>query len=897
MASSSSGSVPMDEAEWQNGVEPLMRVEKQLRNLEGSSYQVIPTGLPAPRKVTFHIDKLSYRIPPKPSDDAIHAGFRGFSPLPPLITNHSFLINTVESMQNGEQPTSDEPPTNPTPTGNDKLPNTASQDILGETQLPRKRALRSSRPLKISDKVNSDIWQTILGYCEPRLLLAAKTINKEFRQLLSDRTAIWRTSRQNAFGYDMPDCPVDMSEQAYADLLVGRGCQNRNCPKEQTAGVYWTFQVRLCADCFKKKTMRADELPVHRRHVLNITAEGEGRPLWELLPLARSDGRRHMRPRSVDMSTNGWASAHSHRQYVFLRSAYLRLENKYLLFLRSEPSSAQLATWTDGILTKTLEFMVEVNQLETWHKVQKRPDTNVHNARERFFVARAAELSPPIKRSVLLRMAAFRRILNVQTPPTERSWKTLEAKIMPYRIQAEVVEQFELDMTKASADRFSQSILSSPTPPAIKLYRVLHEYRSGHKSKIRGLKPEQEFVLELGKKEFKRCLDNKVADADIVLLCLKNVFDRYCSLSEVPNGMNYDGSIGRYRLSLDDARMIVQEVMEKQIPRNSPRGGKVFQNLRCRGCRRTDFVRSWSFVDAFEHILHVHAKVVGQGLEFWQFAVPYARDVDQRFTEQDRASASTGFPWYLVAWPRCLPLVPSHQDPWTLDNWHPAISVPYVEKPPAVTVSAFENRVPHATELAENDFVGNLLHAARTLNGIWLEGECQFKIALKYAIDLYLRAEGSEPPLSSFATCLNTLHDANPSIELRFRCNVCVGEETVYRTARQVKYKIDLEALLAHWGEKHANSNSSWSQNLMLLPSAAEVWQQILEADEKLLQERQATRERTQQLSGNVRKRPKLKGNLVMNARSAGEVFDQLFGRVTVAGCQVGTAMDKDEVA
>lgn len=604
-----------------------------------------------------------------------------------------------------------------------------------------------------------------------------------------------------------------------------------------------------------------------------------------------------MRPRSVDMSTNGWASAHSHRQYVFLRSAYLRLENEYLTFLQSEPSSTQLAAWSDAILTKTMEFMVEVDHLEAWHKLQKRPDTNVHSARERFFVARAAELSPPIKRSVLLRMAAFRRILNVQTPPTERSWKTLEAKILPYRIQAEVVEQFELDMMKAATDRFSHSVLSSPTSPAIKLYRLLHEHRSGHKSKLRGLKPEQEFVLELGKKEFKRCLDNKVADADLVLLCLKNVFDSYSSLRDVPSGMNYDGSIGRYRLSLDDARMIVQDVMEKQIPRNSPRGGKVFQNLRCRGCRRTDFIKSWSFVDAFEHIVHVHAKVVGQGLEFWQFAVPYARDVDQRFTDRDHATASTGFPWYVVPWPRCLPLVPSHQDPWTLDNWHPAISVPFVEQPPAPTVSAFENRVPRATELPDNDFVGNLLHAARTLNGIWLESECQMQIALTYAIDLYLRAEASEPPLSAFATCLSALHDANPSIELRFRCAVCVGEDSVYRTARQVKYKIDLEALLAHWEEKHASGSSSWCQSLMLLPSAAEVRQQVLEADEKLQQEREATRERTEQLMGNVRKRPKLKGNVVMNARSAGEVFDQLFDRVNKIGFQGRNPMEKDNDA
>lgn len=526
-----------------------------------------------------------------------------------------------------------------------------------------------------------------------------------------------------------------------------------------------------------------------------------------------------------------------------------------------------------------MEFMVEVDNLETWHKRQKMSDINVHSLRERFFIARAAELSPPMKRSVLWRMAAFRRILKVQTPPTERSWKTLKAKILPYRLHAEIVEQFELDMMKSS-DRFSQNVLPSSTPPAVKLYRQLHEHRSGQKAERRVWKPEQEFVLALGRREFTRCLDGNVADADLVLLCLKNVFDTYGSLTDVPDGLNYDGSFGRYRLSLDDARMVVEEVMEKQISKISLRGGTVFQNLRCRGCRRTDFIRSWSFVDAFEHILQVHATVVGQGLEFWQFAVPYARDLDQRFGERDYGAGGVGFPWYTVAWPRCLPLVPGHQDTWALDSWHPAISIPFVEHPRMATISAFEGRVPRTTEISQDDFVGNILHAAKTLNGVWLEGPCQMKIALKYAVDLYSRGEASEPPLSKFATCLELLHDANPAIELRFRCGVCVGEASVYRTARQVKYKISLEGLLTHWEEKHADGGYMWSQSLMQLPSAAEVMQQIREADQKLQQDREATRERTEQLSENVRKRPKLKANLVLNARSAGEIFDQLFDRV-----------------
>jgi hypothetical protein len=256
MAGSPSGPKRTDESKWKYGNGPLMRVEKQIRNMDGSSYQIIPTESLTQRKIVFQTDKSSFQVTSNPFD-AIDASRTQETKPPPPITNHSFVVNTIGTMKSGDRPTvSVESPIIYSPVLEDGSSDAKRGHLMSDPQVPRKRAFRTSRPLKISDKVNSDIWQTILGYCEPKLLLEAKTINKEFRQLLSDRTAIWRASRQNYFGHNMPECPTGMTEQSYADLLVGRGCQNRSCPKEHTAGVYWTFQVRLCAECFKQKTMR-----------------------------------------------------------------------------------------------------------------------------------------------------------------------------------------------------------------------------------------------------------------------------------------------------------------------------------------------------------------------------------------------------------------------------------------------------------------------------------------------------------------------------------------------------------------------------------------------------------------------------------------------------------------
>jgi hypothetical protein len=288
--------------------EPLMRAEKQFRKARQPSYQTAsPQSVNKSDAVLRNLKPSWERMSVSTNDAA-----QSHHPAPASVADsHIFVIHTVGSMKNGHSV--------------DKTlrsrvsPQTVTQSAdqrscQGTPQPDRKYVLRPSRPIKISDQVNSDIWQTILGYCEPKLLLEARTINSTFYRLLNDRSGIWRQCRRTHFGSDMPDCPVGLTEQQYVDLLVGRGCQSRACPKERTARVYWTFQVRLCAECFKQKTMRVsgipqtskpltddnqeDDLPFHRRHSVPASRTrgsgdtgslDEGSLLWELLPLARSD--------------------------------------------------------------------------------------------------------------------------------------------------------------------------------------------------------------------------------------------------------------------------------------------------------------------------------------------------------------------------------------------------------------------------------------------------------------------------------------------------------------------------------------------------------------------------------------------------------------------------------
>ncbi len=63
----------------------------------------------------------------------------------------------------------------------------------------------------------------------------------------------------------------------------------------------------------------------------------------------------------------------------------------------------------------------------------------------------------------------------------------------------------------------------------------------------------------------------------------------------------------------------------------------------------------------------------------------------------------------------------------------------------------------------------------------------------------------------------------------------------------------------------------------MLLPSDSEVSEMIVEADQRLQVEQEATQERVSEASKHAKKRPRLKGNVVMQARLARTAFDELF--------------------
>lgn len=107
----------------------------------------------------------------------------------------------------------------------------------------------------------------ILCYLHPGDLLNLARTSKDFRELLMSRRSMsfWKAARQNV--EDLPPCPEDMSEPAYANLLFRTNCYVslllflmrhadtvssfvlQHCSRAGCDQIYWDCRARYCKNC------------------------------------------------------------------------------------------------------------------------------------------------------------------------------------------------------------------------------------------------------------------------------------------------------------------------------------------------------------------------------------------------------------------------------------------------------------------------------------------------------------------------------------------------------------------------------------------------------------------------------------------------------------------------
>ena len=133
---------------------------------------------------------------------------------------------------------------------------------------------RIDKPVKA--EICDDIWRLILKESHPTVLLTLRHMNRVLYRLLQEQS-VWKASREKLHGSDMPGPPGGMSEQRYAHLLYGQGCdfQRSKCGSSVTKKVYWPFLLRMCDACFRRKTEKvcwACDVPVSICHAKSFAS-------------------------------------------------------------------------------------------------------------------------------------------------------------------------------------------------------------------------------------------------------------------------------------------------------------------------------------------------------------------------------------------------------------------------------------------------------------------------------------------------------------------------------------------------------------------------------------------------------------------------------------------------
>lgn len=744
----------------------------------------------------------------------------------------------------------------------------AKRKCIRKEKKPLQTRLNIMRPVKNSHEVIQDAWRLILGQTSPDFLLEARTVCKDWNFLLQEET-IWMRARIEKYGEDSPDPPTGISERKFADLLVGKGCQNSACPRRNTIKVFWAFRTRMCEDCFKERTIKEDTAAKVYGPLL------DQHKLLELLPSAVVRSGKYRGTRRWHAENDTWMPGSN--KLLYLCTDVERILAECARRIADGSTDGATDSWRARKIEESQALMKQTAVIEEWERQLHQDAPDLRGARISFFETKAMELSPPMPPEVLHKMQAYHTAINSRRPPSEKCWTQLRLKVLGFRDQAERLVSYQ-----RQAESFGRDNV-----PEIERFSYLHSHRFARGHGRRELLREQQYVVNLAREELLGCQSSTppVADEDLVLLTLRNVFERHYQtpLLERPCGLNANLQVGPLTLTLDDARLIVEEVFEFYFGDSPRRSRVILEGFRCKGCSRQDCTRKYKFVELFKHIYHKHAHRVGEGYHFSYFARPFP---------PYGIEGPLKFPWYTTNWPRNLPIAATHQEVNSEEIWVPHAATEYVQLTRSSAVSAFDNRVVHKTDLECDDFLGNLTHAAGKLQNTALDKELQTKIFLKYAVDLWNGSprtkkpeEGHYPPqtqtlrptLEQFVDAMTQLRRINPSLSLRYRCGACVKSRGSAKGARYVKNPVDFHDLLEHWNKKHLGLN--WSTDLLDLPDDCDVLGQILRADAELQHNQAALRAREEAKAKNPRKKGNSKATVVLAMYNGMEVFDRLFDK------------------
>ncbi|KAI5122622.1 hypothetical protein M0805_008711 [Coniferiporia weirii] len=120
----------------------------------------------------------------------------------------------------------------------------------GGPRIVRRRKNSNIGRLEMIMEMPVEIFCEIAVNLTPHDLLNLARSSKSLRGFLmtKDSKLVWRTARESV---GLPECPPDLSEPQFADLLYCKGCYFCTASRAQT--LHFPFRLRLCKNCSEKR--------------------------------------------------------------------------------------------------------------------------------------------------------------------------------------------------------------------------------------------------------------------------------------------------------------------------------------------------------------------------------------------------------------------------------------------------------------------------------------------------------------------------------------------------------------------------------------------------------------------------------------------------------------------
>ncbi|KAH8117634.1 hypothetical protein DFH11DRAFT_1035226 [Phellopilus nigrolimitatus] len=152
----------------------------------------------------------------------------------------------------------------------------------------------------------------------------------------------WKAAGENV---SLPECPGDLSEPEYADLIYGKGCYNCNAPLAKN--LYMPFRLRLCKNCYYADCGLGYQIASdYGEHVR------KDKVVYRLAPYELADARFES-----DIEDDSWRLDYGEQRYD--REVFSKVLHKYVRLKGQER--------TDYV-KRRMEYTTKVMDVEQWFK-------------------------------------------------------------------------------------------------------------------------------------------------------------------------------------------------------------------------------------------------------------------------------------------------------------------------------------------------------------------------------------------------------------------------------------------------------------------------------------------------------------------------------------------------